>query len=311
MKKIILFYKYVTIPKPSATVAWQKKICAELKLKGRIIIAQEGINGTLEGDIAMVDRYVAIMREHPSFTDVDFKESTQESGHFPRLRVVAKEEIVRMGIDPRTLTAENAGVHLEPHEVHELIANKPTDLIILDARNEFEFEIGRFEGAIKAPLAHFRDFPAYIESHKEVFKDKQVLMYCTGGVRCERASAYLKSKGVAQEVFQLKGGIHRYIEQFPNGFFKGKNYVFDGRTAVKVTDDILGTCFICKTACDEYTNCLRAACNRHFISCPVCLTTYKNTCSTECFTITSHDKTKLRPMPKKVYDGHDTISCAQ
>lgn len=309
MNKIILFYKYVTVPKPSQTVAWQKKICTELKLKGRIIIAQEGINGTLEGTIEMVDRYMSIMREHPSFADIDFKESVQESTHFPRLRIVAKEEIVRMGIDPRAITAENTGIHLEPQQAHELIGKKPSDLVILDTRNEFEYEIGRFQNAIKAPLAHFRDFPAYIDSHLNEFTDKQVLMYCTGGVRCERATAYLKSKGVAKEVYQIKGGIHRYIEQFPDGFFRGKNYVFDGRTAVKVTDDILGSCFVCKKPCDDYTNCLYATCNRHFICCKTCLETFKNTCSAECMAIITKNTATMRPMPKKVYHGDDANSC--
>lgn len=306
MKKIILFYKYIPLANAQEIVDWQKKMCTQLALKGRIIIAQEGINGTLGGNQEDIDTYISCMRQHPSFFDIDFKESTTVADHFPRLRIVLKNEIVHLGIDPHLLTPEDATTHLEPQETHDLLAQKSADVMILDVRNEYEYEIGRFEGAIKTPIAHFRDFPAYIDAHKDEFKDKHIIMYCTGGVRCERASAYLQSKKIAKKVFQMNGGIHRYIEEFPQGFFKGKNYVFDGRTAVPVSDDILGSCYICKTSADEYTNCLRAACNRHFICCAACLATHQNTCSSECFELVTYQGAPKRPPLKKVYTHHDS-----
>ena len=149
-------------------------------------------------------------------------------------------------------------------------------------------------------INHFRELPEYIDTHLDQFKDKQVLMYCTGGIRCERASAYLKSKNIAKQVYQIEGGIHRYVEQYPDGFFRGKNYVFDNRITLKVTDDILGTCLICTTLCDNYTNCLNAKCNKHFICCDPCLNKLNNTCNTVCHDFVGHNKVNKRPTLKKV-----------
>ena len=302
MNQIILFYKYVSIESPKQMIVWQKKLCQSLGLKGRIIIAHEGINGTLGGQEQNIESYKTQMLAHPLFTDIDFKESKNTAHHFPRLRIVPKQEIVNLGIDPSLVSATQAGIHLEPKNAHELIAQKPQDLLILDCRNQVESAIGRIEGALNPPVKHFREFPSYVDQNPEVFKDKTVLMYCTGGVRCERASAYIKQKNVAKEVYHIKGGIHRYVQEFPAGFFKGKNYVFDGRVAVKVTDDILGTCLICDASCDEYTNCLHAKCNRHFIGCSTCINKYQNTCSITCADIILHYPDLKRPHPTKSYE---------
>lgn len=305
MKSIILFYKYIYIDHPKKILIWQKELCTRLHLKGRIILGHEGINGTLGGDPNNLEIYKQEMLTHPLFGEIDFKENHNTSDHFPRLRIVIKNEIVYLGLDPNIIKADQGGIHLEPPQAHELIAKKPENLVIIDCRNRVESAIGTMPGAIKPDITNFRDFPAYVDQHLDEIKDKQVLMYCTGGVRCERASAYIKSKGVAQEVYQIKGGIHRYIEQFPDGFFRGKNYVFDGRTAVKVTDDILGSCSICQTACDDYTNCLRAKCNRHFICCKKCMQEYGNTCSALCYDMITNQAAPKRPNPCKVYNSHE------
>lgn len=300
-QSIILFYKYVALKNPKEILKWQKYICQKLNLKGRIILAHEGINGTLGGLIQNLETYKDTMQKHELFSDIDFKESKNIAHHFPRLYVALRKEIVNLGIDPTIISADQAGIRLEPNLAHELIAQKKDDLIIIDCRNQVESAIGTIEGALRPAVNHFREFPEYIDTHLETLQDKQVLMFCTGGVRCERASAYIKSKGVAKEVFHIKGGIHRYVEQFPNGFFKGKNYVFDGRVAVKVTDDILGSCFICKKPCDDYTNCLRASCNRHFISCQDCVIQYQNTCSFHCHDLITNHQAPKRPHPVKTY----------
>ena len=305
MNSIILFYKYIFIKDPNAILKWQKEICFRLGLKGRVILAQEGINGTLGGDHKAIEIYKREMLAHPLFGEIDFKQTDNTGNHFPRLRIVVKKEIVNLGLDPEAIKADQAGIHLEPSQAHELIEKKPANLVIIDCRNQVESAIGTIPGAIKPEVARFRDFPAYVDQHLDNLKDKQVLMYCTGGVRCERASAYIKSKGVAQEVYHIKGGIHRYIEQFPDGFFRGKNYVFDGRTAIKVTNDILGTCSICQTSCDEYTNCLRALCNRHFIGCQDCLEKYGNTCSAVCHDMIMNQNAPKRPNPCKVYTPYE------
>lgn len=302
MKSIILFYKYIFIENPHAILKWQRKLCERLGLKGRIILGTEGINGTLGGLAENIEIYKQEMSAHPLFGQIDFKQTDNVGDHFPRLRIVVKKEIVYLGLDPEIIRADQGGTHLDPAQAHDLIAQKPENLVIIDCRNPAESAIGRMPGALTPDVPHFRDFPAYVDRHLDALKDKQVLMYCTGGIRCERASAYIKSKGVAQEVYQIKGGIHRYIEQFPDGFFRGKNYVFDGRTAVKVTDDILGSCFICQTPCDDYTNCLRAKCNRHFISCTACREKYGNTCSALCYDMITNQNAPKRPNPNKNYE---------
>ncbi len=301
MNSIILFYKYVFIENPHFTIKWQRQLCERLRLKGRVILAREGINGTLGGSAENLEIYKQEMLAHPLFGEIDFKETHNTQDHFPRLRIVVKNEIVNLGMDPESLRADQGGIHLEPAQAHDLIAQKPENLVIIDCRNPVESAIGTMPGALRPDVPYFRQFPEYVDRNLDELKDKQVLMYCTGGVRCERASAYIKSKGVAQEVYQIKGGIHRYVEQFPNGFFRGKNYVFDGRTAVKVTDDILAHCYLCKTPCDEYNNCLRAKCNLHYISCDECLQKYASTCSANCYDLIINHNAPRRPNPHRNY----------
>lgn len=301
MHSIILFYKYVSIQYPQQILKWQKRICQELNLKGRVILAHEGINGTLGGHPKQLEQYKKLMNEHPLFDQIDYKESHNVGDHFPRLRIVVKNEIVNLGLDPQVIRAEDAGIALEPQEAHSLLAQKPENLVIIDCRNTVESAIGRIENAIAPDTKYFREFPEYVDAHLDDLKDKQVLMYCTGGVRCERASAYIKSKGIAEKVYHMKGGVHRYVEAFPKGFFKGKNYVFDGRVGVKITDDILGICYICNRPWDEYTNCLRAECNRHYIGCPECVEKLQNSCSENCLELVNAGKAHKRPSIVKSY----------
>lgn len=295
MGTILLYYKYVSIEYPHQILKWQKKLCADLSLKGRIIIAHEGINGTVGGSAENIELYKAVMRKNPLFQDVEFKESPGSADQFPKMRVVVKNEVVHLGVDPKKITAADGGTHLTPEQAHAMIAQKSKELVILDARNTVESAIGTFTNAITPDIDHFRQLPEYLDNNLEQFKDKDVLMFCTGGIRCERASAYLKSKGVARSVSQIKGGIHCYVEQFPDGFFRGKNYVFDGRIAVKVNDDVLGTCAICRVSCDEYTNCLNASCNEHFIGCPACIQKFANTCGQECMELLQTKQVEARP----------------
>lgn len=282
MNKIILFYKYVYLENPQDIKKTQEEICRSLGLKGRIILAHEGINGTLGGTDQALAHYIAFMNNSHEFKNIDFKESSAQSDDFPRLMIKVKSEIVNLGLNPQAITPQQGGQHLTPAQAHELLKNKPNDLIILDGRNNYESRVGAFEGAIKPDIRYFRDFPEYIDQHLELFKDKEVLMYCTGGIRCERASAYLKSKKITKNIYQITGGIHRYAEEFPDGFFKGKNYVFDGRTTMKITDDILSNCDNCQKPWDEYSNCPNASCNKQTILCPECSIMLEKACSSSC-----------------------------
>ncbi len=300
MGKIIIFYKYVDINNPHAVVEEQRALCEHLGLKGRVLIAHEGINGTLGGPDEALERYKEYLYSHPLFSGIDFKESIGEADHFPRLQVTAKKEIVCLRRDPQEVSAKDAGRHLSPEEVHALIKSAPQDLVILDTRNNYESRVGAFDNAITPDINYFRELPEYIDKNLDQFKDKQVLMYCTAGVRCERATAYLKKKNVAKEVYHIKGGIHRYIEAFPTGFFKGKNYVFDGRITQKVTDDILASCEHCQKKYDEYSNCINAECNKQIVVCPPCMDIYHNTCSTRCLELVRAHAVNIRTIPHKI-----------
>ena len=299
MEKIILFYKYVTIDCPQRILKWQRRLCGELGLKGRTILATEGINSTLGGTAENIERYKKAMEAHQLFKGIDYKEGSGSVHDFPRMRIVIKNEIVRLGIDPNELTVADGGQHLTPTETHELLQNKPKDLVIIDCRNQHESAIGTFTGSMRPNTKTFREFPEYIDNNAEQLKDKKVLMFCTGGIRCERASGYVKQKTEAKKVYQIKGGIHRYIEQYPNGFFRGKNYVFDGRIAVKVNGDILGSCYLCDKPCDDYTNCFNAECNKHYISCVECTQKFNNTCGQVCKELLATGKVKQRPLFNK------------
>lgn len=296
---ILLYYKYIQIDNPQAIKIWQKELCANLGLTGRIIVASEGINGTVGGTKEATDAYIQAMNTHSLFGGIDFKTAEGGSHAFPRMKISVKNEIVHLGIDPKKLTVADTAQHLTPQQTHDLFSNPPKDFIVLDGRNNYEAAIGKFVGAITPDIRYFRQFPEYIDKNLDQFKDKTVFMYCTGGIRCERASAYLNEKNVAKKIYQVEGGIHRYIEQFPDGFFRGKNYVFDKRISVKVNDDILSSCLNCTTLSDDYYNCLNALCNKHFTSCAACLDKLARTCSIKCQNLLEQKKVSKRiPLQK-------------
>lgn len=296
MGKVILFYKYVDIANPKALVDWQKSFCESLKLTGRVWISQEGINGTLGGTIDSIEKYKQELEKHELFKDIDFKESFGNDTCFSKLKVTFKKEIVNLSISQELFNAKTGGVHITPEQAHNMIEQYKDDpnFLLVDTRNDYESRIGTFLNAEIPNTKNFRDFPEYINDNSEKFKDKKVLMFCTGGIRCERASSYVKKCTKAQEVYQIKGGIFRYVEKFPEGFFKGKLYVFDSRNSVKVTNDILGACDLCKKSYDDYSNCINVSCNRHIIVCPDCKAVYHNTCSQKCLNLVNENKVQVR-----------------
>ncbi len=300
MGKVLLFYKYIDLENPQDVVNAQRTICTSLGLTGRILVAAEGINGTVGGSIESIEKYKEYMQSHNLFFDIDLKESPGNAQCFPKLAVKLKKEIVHLGIDPQKLKAKDGGIHLSPEQTHKLLEKSPEDLVILDGRNNYESRIGYFNSAVRPDIDNFRDFPEFIDKNLDLFKDKQVLMYCTGGIRCERASAYLKSKNITKNVYQISGGIHRYVEQYPDGFFRGKNYVFDGRVSLEVNNDVLSNCMICKISYDEYTNCVNAQCNKQLITCSECTRNSNNTCSVQCAQLIESNMVNVRKLPTKV-----------
>jgi len=258
---VILFYKYVAIAEPESFAAEQRALCSALGLKGRVLIASEGINGTLAGPRTDVDRYVAALRSDARFADIEVKVSAGDAGTFTKLIVKARPEIVTLGAGPLVPDRDN---HLSPAEWKRMLEEEP-DVVILDVRNRYESAAGKFANAIACDIEHFRELPDYVE-RLALFKDRKVLMYCTGGIRCEKASALLRSRGFT-DVHQLHGGIASYQEQFGNEHWLGECFVFDRRMTVRVDDGLvpIGQCAYTGRATNRFVNCLNDPCHVLFL----------------------------------------------
>jgi UPF0176 protein len=272
--EIILFYKYVHIENPIQFMRRQKELQERLGLKGRTIIATEGINATLEGTKENIAEYLNEYLSDPRFADTDIKRGPGNGQAFPRTSIKVRSEIVSLGlgdacdIDPNIIT----GVHLQPEELHQWIS-EGKEFYIIDMRNAYEHLVGYFKDSILPPMDNFRDLPKFLNSIQHL-KNKTVLTVCTGGVRCEKASGYLIANGFT-DVYQLNGGIVSYMEKYPNENFLGKLYVFDSRIAIGFyTDDpqhqVVGKCWVCQEPCERYTNCVIDDCNRKMIACQDC-----------------------------------------
>ncbi|XP_005807854.2 thiosulfate sulfurtransferase/rhodanese-like domain-containing protein 2 [Xiphophorus maculatus] len=276
--KVLLYYHYCQLDDPHVICAWQKALCEKLHLTGKIRVAAEGINGTVGGTNVATDIYISAMLSHPVFKmeKEDFKTSDGGAECFTDLKVGVFKEIVPMGMDPDAVSYKLAGTHLDPEEFHKeveaLLANGDSsdDTILLDCRNFYESKIGQFTRCLAPNIRKFSYFPDYIDQNLELFRNKKVLMYCTGGIRCERGSAYLCSKDVCKEVYQLKGGIHKYLERFPEGFYRGKLFVFDERYTISSNNDVISDCRYCGLPWDQYELCSTQFCCQLVLSCPSC-----------------------------------------
>ena len=258
---VILFYKYVPIRSAEVFAAHQQTLCSSLGLKGRILIAAEGINGTLAGPPEGVNRYISVLKADARFSDVEIKISSGNAGTFPKLVVKVRPEIVTLNAGPITPDKDN---QLSPAEWKLMMEENP-DAVPLDIRNRFESDAGKFENAVVCDIEHFRELPQYVDRLGSL-KDKTVLMYCTGGIRCEKASALFRSKGF-KNVFQLHGGIAAYQEQFGNEHWQGECFVFDQRMTVRVEDGLvqIGRCAHSGRTTSRFVNCLHDPCHKLFI----------------------------------------------
>lgn len=264
-----------------------RALCESLNLKGRIIIASEGINGTVEGTVENTQKYIKAMTSDKKFKDIHFKKSKGNGNSFPKLNIKVREEIVASYLDktdkpinPREIT----GKYITPEELHTWI-NSDKKFFIVDMRNDYETQVGYFENSIKAPFKNFRDMHSVLPILKDL-ENETIVTVCTGGVRCEKASGFLVANGF-KNVYQLQGGIVSYMEKYPNEDFLGKLYVFDGRVTVgfNIEDPkhkIVGKCAVCSKPADTYYDCINIHCpgHRHFINCDKCLKQNKGYCST-------------------------------
>lgn len=283
--KVLLFYKYVKLKDPQAVVDWQKKICEGTGITGRVLIGYEGVNGTVAGTEVEMQRYIDETVKDDRFADIDFKESWSDIEPFPKLKVKFRKEVVTLGLeDDIDMDQAQKGKYLEPDEVQALI-EKGEDVVFVDARNEYEWKIGKFENAILPDIENFREFPQFLREKKEELKDKKVVFYCTGGIRCEKATALAVREGY-EDVYHIHGGIQRYAEKYPKGGYKGAMYVFDNRIAVHFDEaedrTVLTECEFCHKPWDVYKNCFNATCNRRMIVCEDCFKKNEGCCSDEC-----------------------------
>lgn len=241
MEKIILYYKFVPVADPQTVMFWQRTLCEKLGLKGRIIISPHGINGTLGGDLKSLKLYTREMNTHPFFKGITYKWSDGGSSHFPKLKVKVKPEIVAFNAADELVVSENGiengGKHLKPEALHKLMEARGDEVIFYDGRNMYEAQIGRFKNTIIPGTTTSRDFINDIETGEiSKYKDRPIVTYCTGGIRCEILSVLMRNRGY-KEVYQLDGGIVKYGERYgDSGYWKGKLFVFDDRMQIGFSD---------------------------------------------------------------------------
>ena len=277
MNKIILYYGFAPVADPKTLMLWQKTLCESLGLKGRILISKHGINGTLGGDMADLKKYVRATKEFPGFGKIDFKWSDGLGDDFPRLSVKVRKELVAF-TTPDEVKVEKSGVanggkHLKPHQVNQLVEEKGDEVVFFDGRNAFEAKIGKFKNAIVPDVQTTHDFIAEIESGKyDHLKEKPIVTYCTGGVRCEILSAVMLNRGF-KEVYQIDGGIVRYGEKFRDkGLWEGSLYVFDKRMNINFSPDAItiGECENCSGPTSSFRNCTSLGCKDLVLLCDQC-----------------------------------------
>ena len=241
------------------------------------MISKDGINGTVGGSLSQVKRYIRVMKDFAPFKDMQYKWSEGNGDEFPRLQVRVRDEIVTFGVPEEIVVDENGivggGVHLSPAEVNELVTSRGGDVVFFDGRNEYEAAIGKFKNAVVPPIETTPEFLQIIESGAyDHLKDKPIITYCTGGIRCEVLSLIMKNRGF-KEVYQIDGGIVRYAEKFKDGgLWEGSLYVFDRRFKLDYSKDtkVLSTCHMCDTPTNEYHNCSNLTCRRRTLVCPTC-----------------------------------------
>ena len=285
--QVLLYYRYVPIADAVAYHTGHRELCESLELRGRIIIGSEGINGTVSGSVENTNRYMEAMLADPLTAGMEFKIDPAEGHVFPKLSIKVRKEIVTLGlpgeadIDPNSLTGER----LSPREFYE--AMQEEDVVVIDGRNDYEAELGRFKNAICPPIRSFRDFPEWLRENAPNLRGRKILTYCTGGIRCEKLSGYIRQEGFDQ-VYQLDGGIVKYGKdpEVRGRDFEGLCYVFDERVGVEVnlteTRKIITHCRSCGAEESRYGNCRWPDCNEQIFVCSDCRGTHGLFCGEAC-----------------------------
>lgn len=277
MQKILLYYKFTPLKDPEAIRLWQRALCESLNLKGRILISEHGINGTVGGEMDDLKKYIKQTKQLAGFKDTVFKWSDGTRDHFPRLSIKVRDEIVSFGAATELKVDEKGvvggGKHLKPKQVNELVEQYGDDVVFFDGRNAYEAKVGKFKNAVVPDTRTTKDFIRELESDKyEHLKDKKIVTYCTGGIRCEILSSLMKNRGF-DDVYQIDGGIVKYGEEFADdGLWEGSLYVFDDRMGMKFSDKAvdIGECVHCSGKTSNFENCALVSCNDLVLICEAC-----------------------------------------
>ncbi|MFK5235366.1 rhodanese-related sulfurtransferase, partial [Lactococcus lactis] len=282
--RVLLYYQYVPIEDGETFAQKHLADCKELGLKGRILVADEGINGTVSGTIEQTNAYMELMKNDPRFSSTIFKIDEAEQNAFKKMHVRYRPELVNLSLEDDVNPLELTGAYLDPKEFREAMLDENT--VVIDARNDYEFDLGHFRGAIRPEIRSFRELPQWIRDNKEQFMEKRVLTYCTGGIRCEKFSGWLVREGF-KDVGQLHGGIATYGKdpEVQGDLWDGQMYVFDSRIAVPINQKehvIVGRDWFDGSPCERYINCGNPECNRQMLASEENEAKYLGACSHEC-----------------------------
>ena len=299
------FYQYAKIEDPQNFRDALYKNLNVLKVFGRIYVAKEGINAQVSVPANNIENFKNYLYSIPFLNNVRLNIAIDDDGKgFWVLKIKVRDKIVADGITDKDFDISKKGNYVNAKQFNDLTNN--TDTIVVDMRNHYEYEVGHFENAVEIPSDTFREqLPMAVEILQDK-KDKNIIMYCTGGIRCEKASAYMLHNGF-KNVFHLEGGIINYVntvkeDDLPNKF-KGKNFVFDDRLGERVGDDILSKCHQCGVPCDTHTNCANDGCHLLFIQCPQCAKKYNGCCSDECTSIYNMPEGEQKELRKGKMNG--------
>ena len=278
-KIVSSFYKYVKIDNPVEFVQKHLEFCLSLGLKGRILVGEEGINGCVYGNKEIVERYKNELMNNPLFSDIEFKDHMANKIAYRKMFVRLRKEIVNSGLD---VDLRKTAKFLTPLQLKEMLDRKE-EVIMVDMRNDYESKIGKFRDAVVLPMRNFRELPNAVSEIGHL-KEKRIVVYCTGGIRCEKASAYLNEIGF-KDVSQIKGGILKYGEEFPDTYWERKFIVFDDRLAVQINKfntNPLAECVWCNKKCDDYLNCHNLDCHKLIVCCKECKEKHDKSCCVDC-----------------------------
>ncbi|MRI84941.1 rhodanese-related sulfurtransferase [Aerococcaceae bacterium WS4759] len=282
--RVLLYYKYTNIEDPVAFSQEHLANCKRIGIKGRILVGKEGINGTVSGTVEQTEAYKDYVHSLPGFEDLWFKEDEEDIMAFKKIFVRPREEIVSLDLEEDINPLETTGEYLDPKAFKEALLDD--DTIVLDTRNDYEYDLGHFRGAVRPDIRNFRELPQWVIDNKEKFMEKRVVVYCTGGIRCEKFSGWLVREGF-KDVGQLHGGIATYGKdpEIQGELWDGKMYVFDERIAVDINHKdpiIVGKDWFDGTPCERYVNCGNPECNEQILASEENEAKYVRGCSPEC-----------------------------